>query len=76
MSDELFLVDDGGIGPYWLTAQGRSASEAAAVAESHVGPFEDGYTVRSVAGFMEATSEGWRVRIDDDGDVDLWEIDA
>ena len=76
ISDELFVSDDGGNGPYWLTAEGRTASEAAAVAERFCGPFEDGYTVAPVTGFVEPTGEGWWVRLDDDGPVDLWEIDA
>ncbi len=77
---EVFTNDDGGGGTYWLTAEGRSASEAVAIAES-IETFTDGCTVERVWGRIEETSDGCTVTITDENDsddrvVELWAVSS
>lgn len=75
-SNELFCAQDGGGGPYWVTAEGRSATEALAIVES-VDTAEDGASIERTTGRIEETGDGPRIHIDEDGDgpIEFWAIE-
>lgn len=78
--DELFCAGDSGPhwGAFWVAADGRSASEACAMDEALVGPFEDGVNATRV--FGRVVIEGEQQRFikggDDEHDdaPEFWEV--
>jgi hypothetical protein len=56
-ADEVFVDDDGSPEMCWLTAEGRTALEAATIADNIIG-LGDGFSVSMVYGVIEPWPEG------------------
>jgi hypothetical protein len=72
---EIFCADDGGTGPFWVTAEHRLAIDAAQTVNSVV-TLEDDFSVSLVSGRIEDTPDGAKFMLDEDGPIEMWEIDA
>lgn len=74
MSDRDEVFHDG-LTTFWLIADDqRAANDAVADAAAVEGPFENYITVRLVRGRIEGSDS--RFVLDEDGDVECWEVDA
>lgn len=72
-ASEVFCTDDGGDGPFWVTADGRTALDAAKLVNG-ITTLDHPFTVDIVTGRIEQTSDGPFFHLDADGDLEMWEV--
>lgn len=81
-ADEMFVDDDGSPETVWLTAEGRSALEAAMLVNDCIGLDGDGFGVSMVYGVIVPSEGGvgdWRFRKlgpeDANEAIAMWEVE-